>query len=81
MPKAMAKKLRAIAAHYDACVFGIPGILGWGIPKHFRLVILSLTGNYNNGPPTREREKDFVDATLAISKESPSGRGDCLLEK
>lgn len=65
----MAKTLLAIGAHYDDCVYGIPGILLQAVRKHYRVVILSVIGDYSNWPPTRGREKDFVDATIAVSKE------------
>jgi len=65
----MAKILLAIGAHYDDCVFGIPGILLQAARKHYRVVILSLIGDYANWSPTRGREKEFLEATAAISKE------------
>src|SRR5262249_46054938 len=37
--------------------------------KHHRVVILSLIGDYSNWSPTRGRERQFVDGTIAISKE------------
>ena len=61
--------LLAIGAHYDDCVFGIPGILLQAARKHYRVVILSVIGDYSNWTPTRGREKDFVQSTIKISKE------------
>jgi LmbE family N-acetylglucosaminyl deacetylase len=65
----MAKTVLAIGAHYDDCVFGIPGILLAAARKHYQVVILSLIGDYSNWSPTKGREKEFVTETIAISKE------------
>jgi LmbE family N-acetylglucosaminyl deacetylase len=65
----MAKTVLAIGAHYDDCVFGIPGILLQAARKHYRIVVLSVIGDYSNWAPTRGREKEFVEKTVAIGKE------------
>lgn len=63
------RTILAIGAHYDDCVFGIPGILLQAVRKHYRVIILSVIGDYSNWPPTRGREKEFVQATIKISQE------------
>jgi N-acetylglucosamine malate deacetylase 1 len=62
----MPKTILAIGAHYDDCVFGIPGTLLQAVHKEHRVVVLSLIGDYTNWPPTAgDRAKQL----LEVSKE------------
>jgi len=65
----MAKTILGIGAHYDDCVFGIPGVLLQAVRKNHRVVILSLIGDYSNWKPVRGREKKIVQGTIDICKD------------
>lgn len=65
----MAKTILGIGAHLDDCVFGIPGILLKAVRKNYRVVILSLVGDYRNWKPGIGRERELVDQTIRITRE------------
>ena len=53
-------KLLGIGAHYDDCIFGIPGILLRAVALGHEVTILSVIGDYRNWAPVGEERQDVM---------------------
>jgi len=61
------KTILAIGAHYDDCVFGIPGTLLQAVQKGHRVVVLSIIGNYTQWPPAKGRADELIEISKSLA--------------
>jgi len=63
-------KVLAIGAHYDDCIFGIPGTLLRAVDQGHQVTILSVIGDYRNWSPVgEERQESLIEGTRSLCEE------------
>jgi LmbE family N-acetylglucosaminyl deacetylase len=65
----MNKTLLAIGAHYDDCVFGIPGILLDAVRRHDRVVVLNIIGDNADWSPVKGRADELRRTSVRLASE------------
>ena len=63
-------KLLGIGAHYDDCIFGIPGILLRAVAQGHEVSVLSMIGDYRNWSPVGDdRQDEMIVRTTQLFKD------------
>ncbi|MCB1122046.1 MAG: PIG-L family deacetylase, partial [Verrucomicrobiae bacterium] len=62
------KTILAMGAHYDDCIYGIPGILLKAVDQGHRVVVVSILGDYSNWKKVDGYSDTIIPKTIELCK-------------